>query len=285
LNNSSTIFYYRKKLAELSTHRKYDDNMAHGFVTINVRHEPEIETKLNQAIKKERASSFETITIQSNQLTSVNEEHELPSSKYEKKRQNSQLKFILFRPTDHIFEDQAFSVGILLCAYCNRTVWMTTGRQCRNCLKTVHKKCEEKYSNKHICTISEDNNNSVDDIDSISNTNQTTGSRFTKKLAAVTAFSVLESTARRSLRGFGNRNANQISTSTPSELSKNDEDNNSSPYTDKQLIYNLSNQASSVIANAASTAYNKLLEFKTKRLALPPTLEPRKTRSFSGLRY
>jgi len=257
--------------------------MAHGFVTINVRHEPEIETKFNQEIKKERTSSFETIIVQSNQLTSVNEEHELPSSKYENKRRNSQLKFILFRPTDHIFEDQAFSVGILLCAYCNRTVWMTTGRQCRNCLKTVHKKCEEKYSNKNICTISEDNNNSVDDIDSISNTNQTTGSRFTKTLAAVTAFSVLDSTARRSLRGFGNRNANQIS--TPSELSKNDEDNNSSPYTEKQRIYNLSNQASSVIANAASTAYNKLLEFKTKRLALPPTLEPRKTRSFSGLRY
>jgi hypothetical protein len=160
---------------------------------------------------------------------------------------------------------------------------MTTGRQCRNCLKIVHKKCEEKYCNKNICTISEDNNNSVDDMDSISNTNQTAGSRFTKKLAAVTAFSVLDSTARRSFRGFVNRNANQISTTTQSELSKNDEDNNSSLYTEKQGIHNLSNQASSILANAASTAYNKLLEFKTKRLALPTTLETRKPRSFSGL--
>ena len=68
LNNSFSIFYYRKKLAELSTHKRYDDNMAHGFVTINIRHEPEIEKKLNQT------------TIHNEQL-SIHEGNELPSAK------------------------------------------------------------------------------------------------------------------------------------------------------------------------------------------------------------
>lgn len=65
---------YRKHLAELSRHKRYDDNMAHGFVTINVRHEPDIEKNFNYEIKKERTFSIETIRIPSEQLTSINEE-------------------------------------------------------------------------------------------------------------------------------------------------------------------------------------------------------------------
>ena len=39
---------------ELSTHKGYDDNLAHGFVTINIKHRPEIENKLNPQDKKEQ---------------------------------------------------------------------------------------------------------------------------------------------------------------------------------------------------------------------------------------
>ena len=134
-----------------------------------------------------------------------------------------------------------------------------------------------------MCTITVDNKNPIDDIKSIANTNQTHGYGFSTKSAAVAAFSMLDSSARRSFRGFANRNTNQTTNLTLSELSKNDEeDNNSSPYTENRRLSNPSIHASSTLVNAASIAYHKLLEFKTKRLPLSPTLEPRKTRSSSG---
>ena len=39
---------------ELSAHKGYDDNLAYGFVTINIKHRPEIEKKLNSQEKKEQ---------------------------------------------------------------------------------------------------------------------------------------------------------------------------------------------------------------------------------------
>ena len=45
---------FSKKRLELSTHKGYDDNLAHGFVTINIKHRPEIEIKLNPQEKKEQ---------------------------------------------------------------------------------------------------------------------------------------------------------------------------------------------------------------------------------------
>lgn len=38
---------------ELSTHKGYDDNLAHGFVTINIKHKPEIEMGFNDQEKRE----------------------------------------------------------------------------------------------------------------------------------------------------------------------------------------------------------------------------------------
>jgi hypothetical protein len=125
---------------------------------------------------------------------------------------------------------------------------MKTGRQCANCLITVHKKCQEKFNNENIClhvpistksNIPEDETSmtSTDDIDA----QTTTTDRF--------------STARRTFRKLRNRNLNE--TSQP-ELSKNDD---SSPHTEKRQPV----QTSSKFVNAASSAYSKLREFKTKR--------------------
>lgn len=43
-----------KKRMELSTHKGYDDNLAHGFVTINIKHQPAIEKGLNPQEKREQ---------------------------------------------------------------------------------------------------------------------------------------------------------------------------------------------------------------------------------------
>jgi len=57
--------------------------MVHGFVTINIKHRPEIEMKFNLEEKKERSSSAETVIIEKDDelLTSINEEHELSPPK------------------------------------------------------------------------------------------------------------------------------------------------------------------------------------------------------------
>ena len=211
----------------------------------------------------------------------------------------------LFRPTDHIFEDKTFTVATT-CACCNRKIWMKVGRQCRDCFVTIHKKCEEKYNTENICTHepihpkpnslaspSEDdlkslvnieiNNNipiiTTDEIetvplklnDELVVNRTTTANRLQTKAAA--AFSVLDSTARRSFRAFGHKSSNQIaipSLSTTSELSKSDESlNNASPSPIKKSP--ITNpppppvQTSSKLVNAASSAYSKLREFKSKR--------------------
>ncbi len=48
------FFCFSKKRLELGTHKGYDDNLAHGFVTINIKHRPEIELKLNPQEKEEQ---------------------------------------------------------------------------------------------------------------------------------------------------------------------------------------------------------------------------------------
>lgn len=185
------------------------------------------------------------------------------------------LSFLQFRSTDHIFEDQTFSVETL-CAYCDKKIWMKVGRQCRNCCITVHKKCEDKFSKKNHCTheasrpkstISEDEISivSTDDIDS-----PTTTHNVSTKLG---------STARRSFRRFRNKNANQTSTLPRSELSKDDESDNGSPsHSEKRLISNHPVQTSSKLVNAASSAYSKFREFKTRRSS---ATEAKKRRSQS----
>lgn len=42
---------------ELSTHKGYDDNLAHGFITVNVKHKPGIEAQLTPQEQKEQFTS------------------------------------------------------------------------------------------------------------------------------------------------------------------------------------------------------------------------------------
>ncbi|CAF0988619.1 unnamed protein product [Rotaria sp. Silwood1] len=262
-----------QKLAELRTHRGYDDNMAHGFVTINFQHQPEIETKLNQEDKKEFITEKDD-NQNKEQSMSTNEEHKLPLS-------NS---------TNHSFEDHAFSIETL-CAYCNKKIWTKTGRQCRNCSMTIHKKCEDKLNHQRTCTHesihlkskeSEDNHSTIstNDVDSSSNTNQTTITSHSSSTigTSTAAFSIFDLTSNRLFHTLMNKNVNLIPTLN---LSNDQLDHKSSSYTEKQLIKNLPISTSSKFINAASLAYSKLLEFKIKRIPLSLTWETKKKRSLS----
>ena len=80
---------------ELSTHKGYDDNLAHGFVTINIKHKPAIETALNDQEKREHFLNNGTILTdistklkederkqdQLKYINTVNEQKELPTRK------------------------------------------------------------------------------------------------------------------------------------------------------------------------------------------------------------
>jgi hypothetical protein len=120
-------------------------------------------------------------------------------------------------------------------------------------------------------------------------TTPTTAHRLTTKAAA--AFSVLDSTARRSFRAFGHKHPNPPASLSPSlsstsELSKSDESLNNPtiiPTTSTikgPIPINPPAQTSSKLATAASSAYSKLREFKSKRLPVSTDLIPiKKTRS------
>lgn len=253
--------------------------------------------------------------------------------------------FLKFRPTDHIFEDKTFPIATT-CAGCNKKIWMKYGRQCRDCLATIHKKCEEKFNNDTTCTHEQnvfkynptsspsdddlknmvhielpDNvsiNSSVsspvsiptsipsitttaaattpaddvvegismksnDSTTSLPNLNRsTTANRISTKAAA--AFSVLDSTARRSFRAFGHKNANHPpanispNLSTTSDLSISDESIHNStrkPSTTTTATTTATQvHTSSKIANAASSAYSKFREFKSKRLPITTETNP-----------
>jgi hypothetical protein len=125
------------------------------------------------------------------------------------------------------------------------------------------------------------------DLSSIPNTHHTntTSTRFSSKAAA--AFSAFDSTARRSFRAFGSRNTptgpipNSTVALTPtlipaSELSKSDESLSnasiaSSHSTRAMASPSPQTHASSKLASAASTAYSKLREFKSKRQLNTPS--------------
>ena len=169
---------------------------------------------------------------------------------------------------------------------------MKAGRLCRNCSVSVHKKCEEKYSNENICIPEPVQTKSAGiEDDSITISNDDTDSRAVTNryptkaaAAAAAAFSKLDSTARRSFRGFGHKHNDQTPTITLSELSKVVEsDSNPSPSLQKRNISTPPPQTSSKLASAASSAYSKIREFKTRRLNASPTVEPRKSRSSSDL--
>lgn len=73
---------FSKKRIELSTHKGYDDDLAHGFVTINVKHRPEIEAKLNLQEKKEQFLKNGPIL------------NEISTKLKEEERQQDQMKYI-----------------------------------------------------------------------------------------------------------------------------------------------------------------------------------------------
>ena len=222
--------------------------------------------------------------------------------------------FFSFRPTDHDFEDKAFTVATT-CASCLKKIWMKTGRQCRECQVTIHRKCEDKFNANNVCSHESINAKSnlispmgdedlkslnqlemhsgssaattptEENADSISLKNSyeivsmptnarpvapTTANRLTTKAAA--ALSVLDSTARRSLRALGQKNANLTANlSTATEFSKSDESLSqasvisSGSTVSKGTTVSGSPASSSKLVNAASSAYSKIREFKSKR--------------------
>ena len=126
----------------------------------------------------------------------------------------------------------------------------------------------------------------------------TTVHRLSTKAAA--AFSVLDSTARRSFRGaFGNKNLNHPgasispSLSATSELSKSDESLSNASTISGSSSTKISAatpavQASSKLAKAASSAYSRLRDFKSRRLpaatvAAATTVETPPTKKTSTL--
>ncbi len=135
---------------------------------------------------------------------------------------------------------------------------MKTGRQCRDCLITVHQKCEVKFNPKNICTheptIVDDEKSllSIDDIDS-GNVKH-------------------ESLRHRSFRRFRKINVDQTSESPALELSKNEDSDHS---VEKRVTTSQPTHRSSKIVSAASSAYSKFREFKTKRSS---TSESKKSR-------
>jgi len=125
-------------------------------------------------------------------------------------------------------------------------------------------------------------------------TTTTTANRLSTKAAA--AFSALDSTARKSFRAFGNKSSHQIAPSTLSttttELSKSDESLNNpiinstkkTPTPNPSAPPHPPVHTSSKIANAASSAYSKLREFKSKRLPATTTTTTSETSSINKTR-
>jgi hypothetical protein len=211
---------------------------------------------------------------------------------------------------------------------------MKSGRQCRDCHITIHKKCEEKFNSENICTrepvhvklnpilspsdddlknmvnieLTDGNNTptiitTTDEIETnivkptellvsiptntrptppaTITTTTTTANRLHTKAAA--AFSALDSTARRSFRAFGHRHLNQQSPSpttslapslvSTSELSTSDESLHN-PSIKKPPVTPSPVPTSSKLVNAASSAYSKLRELKSKRLSVQPETNP-----------
>jgi len=310
--NDALIDSESKKRLELSSHKGYDDNMAHGFVTINIRHQPDIQSGLNVQEQKEQfvANGPVLTEIRTNMKDQERKQEQLNFIKVVDAQQQKPMK----KPTDHDFEDKAFTVATT-CASCLKKIWMKTGRQCRECQVTIHRKCEDKFNANNVCSHESINAKSnlispmgdedlkslnqlemhsgssaattptEENADSISLKNSyeivsmptnarpvapTTANRLTTKAAA--ALSVLDSTARRSLRALGQKNANLTANlSTATEFSKSDESLSqasvvsSGSTVSKGTTVSGSPASSSKLVNAASSAYSKIREFKSKR--------------------
>ncbi|CAF2160450.1 unnamed protein product [Rotaria magnacalcarata] len=265
-----------KKLAELSTHRGYDDNMAHGFVTIDMKHEPTTEKKLDSN-EKTQSVLVKNDKKNRDQPISSSEEH----------------KSSLASSYSHLFEDHTFSVKTL-CANCNSKIWIPSGRLCRYCFIAVHKKCEKKWIIEHVCTrkpirsvskISLDDYSiiSTDDIALDSNKSLATSQlQTTVESAASAAFTLIDLSASRSLYSVINKNFNVIPSLVLSdnELISNPSTNSSSS-TEQRSVANLPVHVSSKFINAALLTYGKLVSLKGKQMPSPFTLESKRKRSSS----
>ncbi|CAF0848083.1 unnamed protein product [Didymodactylos carnosus] len=126
-----------KKFAEFVQHKGYDDNLAHGFITINIIHRPQIEQNLDITQKREQYTTTELVlndlcaklkekekNVQANPIDSIKTNSETPKS-----------------ANEHTFEDHTFSISTV-CDFCSKKIWMKAGRKCATCSMNIHKKCE-----------------------------------------------------------------------------------------------------------------------------------------------
>ncbi|CAF1476689.1 unnamed protein product, partial [Didymodactylos carnosus] len=127
-----------KNRAEFVRHKGYDDNLAHGFITISIIHHPRLEESLDNTQKREQIKVPETILNNSSEQLKEKEKNEEQSSQMINVKIGNETPK---NATDHSFEDHTFSVSIL-CDFCNRKIWMKAGRKCANCPMNIHKKCE-----------------------------------------------------------------------------------------------------------------------------------------------
>ena len=109
----------RDFIQELRTHRGFDEDMAHGSVTLNIKHTVESRSRANSALRREFSNS---------NPNSPDDEF-LESQLEETKMSN------------HAFVDQTIPFGAF-CDYCGKKIWSKTVRQCCRCLKVSHIKCE-----------------------------------------------------------------------------------------------------------------------------------------------
>jgi hypothetical protein len=54
----------RKKHHELTTHRGYDDNRAHGYVTMNIKHHPGLRMKSKVQERRDSTTSDTFVSIE-----------------------------------------------------------------------------------------------------------------------------------------------------------------------------------------------------------------------------
>lgn len=140
---------------------------------------------------------------------------------------------------------------------------MKNGRQCRDCLMSVHKKCEKKFNLETICTHDRKRSKSLalDDDDFIISTDDIDARSSTPNLSRKP-----DSSVRESFRGFRNRLVRSSSKTSLPEFFKNDEsDTNASSQQQKPMT---PNQSSSKLVSVASSAYNKIRDFKSKRTSI-----------------
>ena len=264
--------------------------MAHGFVTLNIKHHPEVRMKSNVLEKRDSITSEAFVTIETpppevptiNKLKNVDVEHVASATRYESwtTRRFCQTCANWSRSANHSFEDQTFLNGTV-CMVCLKKIWMKAGRQCTHCSLAVHKKCEEKLPTEHLCTP-QSTSVEEDHLVASADLSTTVSPLGTRAAAAAAALSIIETTAIRSLRTLTNKNVQQLPTLTFSELTKAADQTArkpsgaTSPRADGQSPSHSSSQTSFKLVNAASSAYSRLFEPKSKRPPFSSPLERKK---------